>query len=262
MRTITEMKERVRELGYSYAMLSKLSGVPLGTVQKIFGGVTASPRYDTLRALEDALYPHANCGIAESLPAWGTEEKQPGSYTLEDYYRLPDDQRVELIDGYFYDMSAPTTAHQIICGLLHARLLAYVSSKKGPCLPLVSPVDVQLDCDDRTMVQPDVLVVCDLDKVINRCVYGAPDFVIEILSPSTRKKDLTLKLNKYINAGVREYWLIDPQHRSVLVYDFTADPWPTLYGFDAKIPVAIWGGDCVIDFQEIDDAIRFLYEKE
>ena len=77
-------------------------------------------------------------------------------------------------------------------------------------MPMIAPMDVQLDCDEKTMVEPDVLIVCDRDKIVNRCVYGAPDFIIEILSNSTKKKDSVIKLNKYLNAGVREYWMIDP----------------------------------------------------
>ena len=80
--------------------------------------------------------------------------------------------------------------------------------------------------------------------------------------PSTRRKDVTIKLNKYIAAGVREYWIIDPDQCRVLVYDFSAAIYPVIYGFDRKIPVAIWDGDCVIDFQEVYDYIYFLYEKD
>ena len=128
---------------------------------------------------------------------------------------------------------------------------------------MISPVDVQLDCDEKTMVQPDVVVVCDRSKVIRRCTCTARrSLVIEILSPSTRRKDVTIKLNKYIAAGVREYWIIDPDQCRVLVYDFSAAIYPVIYGFDAKIPVAIWDGDCVIDFQEVYDYIHFLYEKD
>lgn len=326
--TLEEMKQRKKELGYTYARLSELSGVPLSTVQKIFGGATISPRYDTMLALESLLVPapsdnagrtsaahlpfsaattrdpqaapsdsdtpstspmvpdlqaanpsaHDMPTMTASVPAFSDAElihavrtgesgavyqaKQQGSYTLTDYYQIPDERRVELIDGVIYDMSAPGCDHQLIAGLIHAQLLSHVRARKGACLPMISPVDVQLDCDDRTMVQPDVVVVCDRSKVIRRCIYGAPDLVIEILSPSTRRKDVTLKLNKYLNAGVREYWIIDPEQCRVLVYDFSSAVYPVIYGFDAKVPVAIWDGDCVIDFQDIYDYIHFLYEKD
>lgn len=115
------------------------------------------------------------------------------------------------------------TANQLIAGLIYTKLLNHALSRKDPCLPMISPVDVQLDCDQKTMVQPDVIIVCDRDKVINRCVYGAPDFVIEVLPKSTKKKDTVIKLNKYISAGVREYWMIDPYNQKVIVYDFDHD---------------------------------------
>lgn len=260
--TILEMKQRKKELGYSNARIAKLSGVPLGTVQKIFSGATSTPRYETLKALEQVLkevpspWPEL---VHESESAYGT--KKQGEYTLKDYYRMPEEQRVELIDGVIYDMSSPTSVHQLIAGFIHSRLLTYVSGRKGECLPIIAPIDVQLDCDDKTMVQPDLVIVCERDKVINRCIYGAPDFVLEILSPSTRKKDMVTKLNKYMNAGVREYWMIDPDKKNILVYDFEHDNYPVIYGFDAKVPVAVWENDCEICFQEVFDYVRFLYEK-
>ena len=138
----------------------------------------------------------------------------------------------------------------------------YIKDKKGKCKTYVSPIDVQLDRDDKTMVQPDVMVVCDRDKIINRCLYGAPDFVVEILSPSTSKKDSTIKLKKYKDAGVREYWMVDPDKKKVVVYDWNKSDMPVVYGFDAKVPVGIFDGECVIDFEEIYVEIAFLYEKE
>ena len=256
--TIQEMIERKKELGYSYAQIADLSGLPVGTVQKVLGGITESPRYDTLMALEKVLGKEKPFMVSE--PAFQYQAKRQGEYTLDDYYQIPDDQRVELIDGVIYDMAAPTSIHQIIAGHFYAQLLGYVSSKKGKCMPMISPLDVQLNCDNKTMVQPDVVVVCDRDKIIRRCVYGAPDLVVEVLSPHTKKKDMTLKMHKYEDAGVKEYWLIDPDKQKIIVYDFINDDY-SIYGFDSIIPVAIWGGDCQIDFHVILEAIEFLYEK-
>ena len=258
--TIKEMQERKRELGYSYAQIAELSGLPLGTVQKVLGGITLTPRYDTIMALESVLGEEQPMAVRESARPYNV--KMQGQYTLEDYYQYPDDIRMELIDGVIYDMTAPTSVHQIIAGFIHSKLLQYVLNNGGECLPMIAPVDVQLDCDDRTMVEPDVLIVCDRDKIINRCVYGAPDFIIEILSKSTKKKDSVIKLNKYLNAGVREYWMIDPDKKKVIVYDFAHDEYPIIYGFDAKVPVGIWNGDLEIDFAEVYDHVRFLYERQ
>lgn len=197
--------------------------------------------------------------VKEEAIAYGV--KKQGEYTLEDYYAIPDDRRVELIDGVIYDMASPTHAHQQIGFLIGWYLQEYVFKKNGTCIPSVAPLDVQLDCDDKTMVQPDVIVLCDRDKSINRCVYGAPDFIVEVLSPSTSKKDSAIKLKKYKDAGVREYWIVDPDKKKVVVYDWSRGQIPTVYGFDAKVPVGIFDGECVIDFVEIYQQIEFLYEK-
>lgn len=108
--TVEEMKQRKKELGYSNEKLSELSGVPLGTVQKVLAGVTRSPRYETLIALERILKKHTD-RIGEALPE--TSEKRQGVYTVEDYYLIPKERRVELIDGVIYDMASPTAIHQI-----------------------------------------------------------------------------------------------------------------------------------------------------
>lgn len=259
--TIKEMQERKRELGFTYAQIAELSGVPVGTVQKVLGGITLTPRYETIMALEQVLGESEGLLLRESANAYMT--KKQGEYTLDDYYHvIPDDMRVELIDGVIYNMTAPTSAHQIIGGFIYSRLLQHVLNKGGACLPMISPLDVQLDCDEKTMVQPDVVIVCDRDKIIIRCIYGAPDFIIEVLSKSTKKKDSVIKLNKYLNAGVREYWMIDPMKQKVIVYDFEHDDYPEIFGFDAKIPVGIWDGECVIDFAEVYEHVRFLYERE
>ncbi len=180
-------------------------------------------------------------------------------YTIEDYYALPEGIRVELIDGVFYDMPSPSYVHQMIQGCIFTAIYHYIREKKGKCLVFMAPADVQLDCDDKTMVQPDVLIICDKGKIKERCAMGAPDFVAEILSDSTRKKDMTVKLRKYKNAGVREYWLIDEKNDSVVVYNFEKNDMPVLYGFDSKIPVGIYQGDLEIDFAEIKKEVGSLY---
>ena len=122
--TIEEMLERKKELGYSYEKIAELSGVPLGTVQKVLGGITKVPRYDTKLALSRVLQPEAALQVSETAHAYGV--KRQGEYTLEDYYALPDDIRAELIDGVLYDMSAPQVIHQMIAGRLTLRLAQYM----------------------------------------------------------------------------------------------------------------------------------------
>ena len=281
--TITEMNERKRELGYTDARISELSGVPLSTVRKVLGGITKAPRYDTIKALEKVLgketagsgynsrisdnettaFSYDSCmtsgapqGVREVQPAYST--KKQGEYTLEDYLAIPDERRVELIDGVIYDMSSPLGHHQIIAGQIYFHLVSYISGKGGPCIPFIAPIDVQLDCDDKTIVQPDVLILCDRSKYTPQRIVGAPDFVVEVLSKSTREKDMFLKLNKYRSAGVREYWMVDPDKKNVMVYHFENDDDLSVYTFRDKVPVGIYGGDCVIDFAPIDDFVSQL----
>ena len=104
------------------------------------------------------------------------------------------------------------------------------------------------------------LFICDGKKIIGRCIYGAPDFVIEVLSKSTRKKDMTVKLNKYREAGVREYWMVDSEEKDnlkIIVYDFEHDDLGHIYSFDDKVPVGISGGKCFVDFSKVKDELDF-----
>ena len=275
--TIEEMRQRKRELGYTNQMIAERSGIPLSTVQKVFAGATSSPRRETIEALGRALEKDKSAVyedpvtsdrmVNETSEAYNVNAEDGNSseaenrlYTLEDYLRLPDDQRVELIDGVFYDMAAPTTIHQGVAGFLHKKFLDFVMENKGPCFPFISPVDVQLDCDDKTVVQPDILVVCDRTKYKNGRVFGAPDLVIEVLSPSTRRKDMQLKMYKYAGAGVREYWMVDPEKKLVVQYDLEHLEIPAIYNFQSVIPVLIWDGACTIDLREMDETIGFLWE--
>ena len=109
---------------------------------------------------------------------------------------------------------------------------------------------------------PDIMIVCERFKLTESFVYGAPDFIVEVMSESTKQKDSFVKLNKYQNAGVREYWMIDAQKQKVIGYDFEHDEYPVIYGFDAKVPVQIWDGEAKIDFTEVYAHIKFLYKQE
>ena len=106
------------------------------------------------------------------------------------------------------------------------------------------------------MVQPDLLILCDKDKLRRWGIMGAPDFVLEVLSESTRRKDSIKKLEKYADAGVKEYWIIDPKYKKLLVYDFTDDNYPVTYTMDQKVGVALYNGELQIDLKEIAELIQ------
>lgn len=261
--TLSEMKERKKELGYSYEQIAEKSGVPLSTVQKVFSGATQSPRYDTLLAIEKVLKNYPTTQISEVAISYGSlPVKKQGEYTIEDYYNWPEDERIELIDGVIYHVSMPSIRHQSIVGEIDFIFKSHVKSKNGKCSVFGAGIDVRLDCDDRTMVVPDISVVCENDRFTEQYLDGAPDLVVEVLSPSTRKKDMTLKLGKYAVAGVREYWIIDPKKETVIVYEFSredeADTQIHFYTFENQIPVGIWNGECVVDFVEIKSYLNEL----
>ena len=279
--TIEQMRERKRELGYSYQKIAELSGLPVGTVQKVLGGITRSPREETIWALEAVLKPipptEEKFGSDETgydlsrgsgvdhigeLPgSYGSRvrrQKKQGEYTVADYYALPDDVRVELIDGVFYDMATPAVIHQVVAFEITMQISSFIKSREGKCVPMMAPLDVQLGCDDKTVVQPDLLVVCDRNKIHKQQIQGAPDLVVEILSAATRRKDMSVKLSKYSESGVREYWLVDPDKKRVLVYPLEQEDLPMIYGFRDQVPVGIFGAAFRVDFAKIDDYLSEL----
>lgn len=105
-------------------------------------------------------------------------KKKQGEYTIEDYRKLPEDERAELIDGTIYDMAAPLSVHQLLASKIYSSLAGYIEKNQGACIPMFAPVDVQLDQDDKTMVQPDLMIVCDRKKLTRQGVFGAPDFIM------------------------------------------------------------------------------------
>ena len=140
-------------------------------------------------------------------------------YTYADYCTWGDEERWELIDGVAYAMSpSPSWKHQEISANLHFQLYSFLKDK--PCKVFAAPFDVRLnaDSDDDTVVQPDIVVICDTAKLDDKGCIGAPDMVIEILSPSTALRDRVLKLRWYLRAGVREYWIVDPDSKTVSVH--------------------------------------------
>ncbi|MCC8044598.1 MAG: Uma2 family endonuclease [Clostridiales bacterium] len=276
--TIEEMRKKKSEYGYTYEQIAKLADLPVGTVQKVLGGITKSPRYATLQALrrvfEGERQPAAEKfvydfdgsdsdifrrdSVHEASFAYASDAQ---SYTVEDYLALPEDRRVELIDGVFYDMAAPTHIHQMLATEIWRCFSEYIRKNHGGCRPLVAPLDVQLDCDDRTMVQPDVMILCDPEKIRHGRLYGAPDLAVEIVSQSSSVKDGHLKRFKYERAGVREYWLVYPEQKKVVVYCFEKNDIPKIYGFTDAVPVGLYNGACVVDFAEINEYIGTWYER-
>lgn len=173
-------------------------------------------------------------------------------YTAEDYWSLPEDVRAELIDGQIYYQAAPSRVHQKISSELNAVIRNYIRSKGGTCDVYAAPFAVTLHKDKRTIVEPDISVICDRNKLTDKGCTGAPDWIIEIISPGNPQHDFIYKLGLYANAGVREYWIVDPRSQTILVYYFDQKDFGVKsYTFQDKIKVNIYE-DFEIDFQELD----------
>lgn len=179
--------------------------------------------------------------------------KRQGEYTARDREMLPGDVRTELIDGVIYDLAAPKSVHQIIVGEIFNQIYNQIEKCGKDCLAFSAPTDVWLTKDDRNIFQPDIFVICD-DRMLEEGGYitGAPPFIVEVLSPSTRCRDLLLKAYKYHEAGVREYWIVDPDEKRILVYNYDRDPDGTVntaFSFLEDVPVGISGGKCSINLK-------------
>ena len=170
-------------------------------------------------------------------------------YTYADYLTWPDDARYELIDGEAFLMApAPLIEHQEVAGDVYHQLRNQLDGK--PCRPYVAPVDVRLprkneaDAAIDTVVQPDVLVVCDPSKIDRRGVRGAPDWLLEVLSPSTAAHDQIAKRRTYERAGVREYWLVHPSDRTLTVYVLDNGQYgrPEIYELKDATPIGVLPG--------------------
>ena len=160
--------------------------------------------------------------------------------TIEDIYALPDGQRAELIDGQMYMMAPPSYRHQRLVIQLSRIIGNYIADKNGDCEVLPAPFAVNLHANDKIYVEPDISVICDKNKLTDHGCEGAPDFIIEIVSPSSRRMDYNTKNALYSEAGVREYWIVDPSKERTTVYHYEEDAAPTIYAFDQVITVSIY----------------------
>lgn len=162
-------------------------------------------------------------------------------YTINDIYALPDGERAELIDGRIYYMAPPNRRHQDIVFSLSRRIDDYIDTNDDSCKVYLAPFAVFLNENDTNYVEPDISVICDSSKLTDKGCNGAPDWIVEIVSPGSRQMDYFTKLFKYQTAGVREYWIVDPEKDSVMVYRFEEETMEQ-YSFGDDVPVGIYEG--------------------
>ena len=162
--------------------------------------------------------------------------------SAEDYWALPDGVRAELVDGEFWDLASPSRKHQEVVGFLAHALRSYIEAAEGSCKVYQAPFAVNLFGDESTFVEPDLSAICDRSKLSERGCEGAPDFIAEVVSPSNPGMDYVTKLNLYKEAGVREYWIVDPERERTHVYRFEEDSVPSIYPFASPVPAGVFPG--------------------
>lgn len=161
-------------------------------------------------------------------------------HTIEDIYALPEGQRAELINGQIYDMAPPNTVHQRLVMNLSAEIREYIKRNDGTCEVFPAPFAVFLNADDKTYIEPDISVICVKDKLDEHGCNGAPDFIIEVVSPSSRRMDYSTKNALYSDANVREYWIVDPEKERTTIYLYEQDAAPIIIPFSQEIMVGIY----------------------
>ena len=171
-------------------------------------------------------------------------------YTTNDIYTLPEGTRAELIDGRIYYMAPPSRKHQEIAGELFSIIRNYIVNKGGSFKPYIAPFAVFLNTDDKNYVEPDISVICDKSKLTDKGCTGVPDWIIEIVSPGSRRMDYLTKLFKYRSADVREYWIVDPDKNRILVYNFETEDTGD-YTFTDTVKAGIYP-DLSIDFSQLN----------
>lgn len=179
------------------------------------------------------------------MPALIQEQR----HTIADIYALPNGEHAELIDGQIYYMAPPSRKHQDLSGELFGIIRTYIKSKNGSCKIYAAPFAVFLNKDDANYVEPDISVICDPGRLDDKGCSGAPDWIIEIVSPNSKRMDYFTKLFKYRTAGVRDYWIVDPEKNRILVYNFESEDTGD-YTFSDNIKANIYD-DLYINFAEI-----------
>ena len=170
--------------------------------------------------------------------------------TLKEYENLPDDKRVEVFEGIIYDMASPSRIHQALVTDLITIFHTYIQKKNRNCEVFPAPFDVILSKNPLTIVQPDIMVICDKDKLDEQRCNGAPDFIIEIVSPSNPSDDYIKKSYYYNNYGVREYWIVNPGRKTVTVNYFEKNEVSIQFSFESVIKVNIYD-DLYINFADV-----------
>ncbi|MBE5828524.1 MAG: helix-turn-helix domain-containing protein [Butyrivibrio sp.] len=274
-----ELKLRKKALGLTTAQIALMCELPVGTVSKIFTGETRNPSYLTIdkidrvlaheemlarvRAYVDAILAYIKDHPDEDVDQiqfeknyrreHGLDNAHMGKVTAQMLDEIGEDRRIELIDGHLIINEYPNMRHQMLVQNLGRKIDDYIRSNDGKCRMFSVGVNVFIDEDDYTLVGPDIVVLCDDSRMNEMGIVGPPDWVIEVTSPSTRGRDYGKKMHKYMDGGVREYWIIDLEKEKVTTYIEGEPMMAYVYSFEDEIPVYIYCGELKIRVNEVDE---------
>ena len=243
-------------------------GIDQSDISKIERGV-ANPSILTLEKLANGMGDIVNFDIS-SRRGKGADDsvidlvrpyvnpfKKQGDFTLSDMENFPDEPefRFELIDGILYKRGVPTTTHQLILGTFYSQFYNYIEANNGSCMPLINPGVMHSIDDESNYLVPDLAILCSRDKLSKIAIIGGPDFVLEVVSESNRIRDYGVKRQKYFELGVREYWILDPGTKVVMINKLSDD---NKYEYDNEIhplggllEASIYDGNLLIDLGKI-----------
>lgn len=235
--------------GYTQAELAEMLDISRSSYANYETG-NRTPDIDMLEKITrvlnisvDELFGRYNFGtpnlIRESPALYRVREPE---YTVEEYFAIANCSEYELINGRLIKKNAPAAEHQITSLQICMAFYQHILENKGGCQVIPAPFCVVLNEEDAVVVQPDVSVICDSEKLKDGCCYGAPEIVVEIVSPGNWKYDYREKLCIYDEYGVREYWIVDLERDRVLVYDFENSIGPQLMPLNEEVHSNVLSG--------------------
>ena len=267
--TIDDIKGLKEKDGMTEEQISETTDIPSNILSMWFSGELEEPKYMTPQEFGEFLAEH---GVpfcydeTTGFPCLLREEAVAYNFNARQYYEgkikeLCDVALVEVIDRKIYTMSTPNRMHQFLVAKLLIRIGNHIEKKRGKCHVYPAPFGVRLFADDETWVEPDILVICKKDIMTDRGCDGAPDLIVEIVSPNNMFHDYVTKLVKYQQAGVHEYWIVDPINERITLYHFQESVQKADYTYEDTIPSKVLEGFeiRVADFiGEYDEAEEFI----
>ena len=287
MLDIEKLRERKKKLKLTTAEIASMAELPVSTVSKIMTGETKNPSYVTIEKINEvlarkemlrriyvyfeslkefiALNPEKSIDQIEygrkyfkehskdydfSGDIYGNLALDKQKITLENIHQLGEDKQIELLDGHLIYNEAPNVKHQLLVQNIGRVIDAYISANNGNCRMFNVGINLYFEDDDNTLLIPDIVVLCDDSKLGESGITGSPDWIIEVVSPSTRRADYNNKMHKYMCQGVREYWIIDPEKERVTTYIQGEPMMAYVYGFEDVIPVYIYDGQLEIRIKD------------